>query len=67
LNKAVRGYGQGKKSAEKCSALIDRYQGFGTMTTTMLNEFVGRGFASTNVTRRGAGRDFMAINGAFLY
>ena len=42
LNKAVKGYEQGKKSAEKFIALIDKYQGFDTLTTTMLNEFVER-------------------------
>ena len=40
LNKAVKGYEQGKKSAEKFIALIDKYQGFENMTTTMLNEFI---------------------------
>ena len=40
LNKAIKGYEQGKKSAEKFIALIDKYQGFDTLTTTMLNEFV---------------------------
>lgn len=40
LEKAVSSYDQGKKSAEKFIALIDKYQGFDTMTTTMLNEFV---------------------------
>ncbi len=40
LNKAIKGYEQGKKSAEEFIALIDKYQGFEAMTTTMLNEFV---------------------------
>ena len=40
LTKAIKGYEQGKKSAEKFIALIDKYQGFDTLTTTMLNEFV---------------------------
>ena len=40
LEKAVSSYDQGKKSAEKFIALIDKYQGFGNMTNTMLNEFV---------------------------
>lgn len=40
LEKAVSSYDQGKKSAEKFIALIDKYQDFDTMTTTMLNEFV---------------------------
>ena len=31
---------QGKRSAEKFIAMIDKYQDFDTMTTTMLNEFV---------------------------
>ena len=40
LEKAVSSYDQGKKSAEKFIALIDKYQGFEDMTNTMLNEFV---------------------------
>ena len=40
MEKAVGSYDQGKKSAEKFIALIDKYQGFDTMTNTMLNEFV---------------------------
>lgn len=40
LEKAVSNYDQGKKSAEKFIALIDKYSDFDTMTTTMLNEFV---------------------------
>ena len=42
LEKAVSSYDQGKKSAEKFIALIDKYQGFDTMTNTMLNEFVDK-------------------------
>ena len=40
LEKSVKGYDQGRKSAEKFIAMIDKYQDFDTMTTTMLNEFV---------------------------
>ena len=40
LEKSVKGYGQGRKSAGKFIAMIDKYQDFDTMTTTMLNEFV---------------------------
>ena len=40
LEKSVTSYDQGRKSAEKFIALIDKYQGFDTMTITMLNEFV---------------------------
>lgn len=40
LEKAVSGYEKSKKSAEKFIALIDKYQNFDTLTTTMLNEFV---------------------------
>ena len=40
LENAVSSYDQGKKSAEKFIALIDKYQGFENMTNTMLNEFV---------------------------
>ena len=40
LEKSVKGYDQGKRSAEKFIAMIDKYQNFDTMTTTMLNEFV---------------------------
>ena len=42
LEKAVSSYDQGKKSAEKFIALIDKYSDFETMTTTMLNEFVDK-------------------------
>ncbi|USF27701.1 hypothetical protein N510_002658 [Firmicutes bacterium ASF500] len=42
LEKAISSYDQGKKSAEKFIALIDKYQGFDTMTNTMLNEFVDK-------------------------
>ena len=38
--KAVTGYEQGRKSAEKFIALIDKYENFDTLTNTMLNEFV---------------------------
>lgn len=40
LEKSVKGYDQGKRSAEIFIAMIDKYQDFDTMTTTMLNEFV---------------------------
>ena len=40
LEKAVTGYEQSQKSAEKLIALIDKYENFDTMTNTMLNEFV---------------------------
>ena len=40
LEKAISGFEQSRKSAEKFIALIDKYQDFDTMTTTMLNEFV---------------------------
>ena len=40
LEKAVTGYEQSQKSAEKFIALIDKYENFDTMTNTMLNEFV---------------------------
>ena len=40
LEKAVAGYEQGRKSAEKFIALIDKYENFDTLTNTMLNEFV---------------------------
>lgn len=40
LEKAVGGYEKSKKSAEKFIALIDKYENFDTLTTTMLNEFV---------------------------
>ena len=40
LEKTVSSYGQGKKSAEKFIALIDKYQDFENMTNAMLNEFV---------------------------
>ena len=40
LEKAVSGYEQGRKSAEKFIALIDKYQDFDSVSITMLNEFV---------------------------
>lgn len=40
LEKVVGGYEKSKKSAEKFIALIDKYEKFDTLTTTMLNEFV---------------------------
>ncbi len=40
LEKAVTGYEQSQKSAEKFRALIDKYENFDTLTNTMLNEFV---------------------------
>ena len=40
LGKAVTGYEQSRKSAEKFIALIDKYENFDTLTNTMLNEFV---------------------------
>ena len=39
LEKAVTGYEQSQKSAEKFIALIDKYENFDTLTNTMLNEF----------------------------
>ena len=38
LEKAVTGYEQSRKSAEKFVALIDKYENFDTLTNTMLNE-----------------------------
>ena len=40
LEKAVTGYEQSQKSAEKFIALIDKYENFDTLTNTMLNKFV---------------------------
>ena len=40
LEKAVTGYEQSQKSAEKFISLIDKYENFDTLTNTMLNEFV---------------------------
>ena len=40
LEKAVTGYEQSRKSAEKFIALIDKYENFDRLTNTMLNEFV---------------------------
>ncbi len=40
LEKAITGYEQSQKSAEKFIALIDKYENFDTLTNTMLNEFV---------------------------
>ena len=38
--KAVTGYEQSRKSAERFIALIDKYENFDTLTNTMLNEFI---------------------------
>ena len=40
LEKAVTGYEQSRKSAEKFIALIDKYENFDTLTNIMLNEIV---------------------------
>lgn len=40
LEKAIKGYEDSRKSAERFIALIDKYESFETITTTMLNEFV---------------------------
>ena len=40
LEKAIDGYEQSRKSAEKFIALVDKYENFDNLTTTMLNEFV---------------------------
>ena len=40
LEKAITGYEQSRKSAEKFIALVDKYENFDNLTTTMLNEFV---------------------------
>ena len=42
LEKAVTGYEQSQKSAEKFIALIDKYENFDALTNTMLNEFVAK-------------------------
>jgi len=40
LEKSIDGYEKNRKSADKFIALIDKYENFDTLTTTMLNEFV---------------------------
>ncbi len=40
LEQTLAGYEQGRKSAEKFIALVDKYEDFDNLTTTMLNEFV---------------------------
>lgn len=40
MEKAVTGYEQSRKSAEKFIALIDKYENFDTLTNIMINEFV---------------------------
>ena len=40
LEKAITGYEQSRKSAETFIALVDKYENFDNLTTTMLNEFV---------------------------
>ena len=40
LEKAISGFEQSKKSAEKFITLVEKYENFDTLTTTMLNEFI---------------------------
>ena len=40
LQKAISGYEQSRTSAEKFISLVEKYERFDTLTTTMLNEFV---------------------------
>lgn len=40
LGKSIGGYEKSRKSADRFIALIDKYESFDTLTTTMLNEFV---------------------------
>ena len=40
LEKSIVGYEKTRKSADKFIALIEKYENFDTLTTTMLNEFV---------------------------
>ncbi len=40
LEKSIGSYEKSRKSADKFIALIDKYEHFDTLTTTMLNEFV---------------------------
>ena len=42
LEKAVTGYEQSQKSAEKFIALIDKYENFDTLTNTIHKQPVGR-------------------------
>lgn len=42
LERSISTYEQTRKSAEKFIALIDKYENFDTLTTAMLNEFVGK-------------------------
>ena len=42
LEKAITGYEESRKSAERFIALVDKYEYFNELTTTMLNEFVER-------------------------
>ena len=44
LEKAIVGYEQSRKSAEKFITLVDKYEDFDKLTTTMLNEFVEKIF-----------------------
>jgi site-specific DNA recombinase len=40
FEKSIVGYEKSRKSADQFIALIDKYESFDTLTTTMLNEFV---------------------------
>ena len=55
LEKAVTGYEQSRKSAEKFIALIDKYENFDTLTNTMLNEFVEKILAKRKAQVEAAG------------
>jgi hypothetical protein len=40
LEAAISGYEKSRKSADKFIALVEKYEDFDTLTTTMLNEFI---------------------------
>ena len=42
IEAAVNGYENSRKSADKFIALVEKYENFDTLTTTMLNEFVAK-------------------------
>ena len=72
MERAVSSYGQGKKSAEKLIALIDKYQGCENMTNTMLNER-GNHFCGTDlplaisIVYRNCNRQFYCITTCLFF
>ena len=65
LEKAVTGYEQSRKSAEKFIALIEKYENFDTLTNTMLNEFVEKILVHERARKGIFMRDFLSLGSSF--